>query len=421
MSIEQDENTARQARKRRLIRIVITVVLVFVMFNIGSLGAILLVLSGTSSELLALALAFLLLLTYVLLVRIWGPERLKRQGRKLAIVFALIMVVAGGLYGWGRYEESIPVLREGSVPLQMYKPFVKESRLARLEKTSAFRIKENPPRLDGALALYPVMASFVEAVYPEQEYKGKAGKEGSFLLMRNTPGAYEALIKGNADIIFVAGPSEAQKEAARAAGVELRLTPIGREAFVFFVNAKNPVKGLTLEQIKDIYSGKIVSWQEVGGEKEKIKAFQRPKNSGSQTMLEKLMAGRTLLVPPEEDRQMGMGGIVRMTADYKNHKTALGYSFRYFTLSMLNDGKLALEPTGGIEPDNLEQEHIRLLAINGVAPTKETIRSGQYPLVANFYAVTAGSKNPNVEGFIDWMLSDEGQRLIENTGYVGIN
>lgn len=67
----------------------------------------------------------------------------------------------------------------------------------------------------------------------------------------------------------------------------LKLTPIGREAFVFFVNKRNPVDSLTVEQIKDIYSGTVTNWKEVGGKKASIRAFQREENSGSQTKLQK--------------------------------------------------------------------------------------------------------------------------------------
>ena len=77
----------------------------------------------------------------------------------------------------------------------------------------------------------------------------------------------------------------------------------------------------------------------------------------------------------------------------------------------------------------VENEQIRLLALNGVAPTKETIRSGEYPISSNFFAVTASpigepapeENNEELRSFIDWILSDQGQELIEKTGYVGVN
>ncbi|WP_279401693.1 substrate-binding domain-containing protein [Piscibacillus salipiscarius] len=67
----------------------------------------------------------------------------------------------------------------------------------------------------------------------------------------------------------------------------LNMTPIGREAFVFFVHADNPVDSLKVEEIQGIYSGNITNWKEVGGEDVEIRAFQRPEGSGSQTMLKR--------------------------------------------------------------------------------------------------------------------------------------
>lgn len=204
---------------------------------------------------------------------------------------------------------------------------------------------------------------------------------------------------GKVDLIFAAAPSEPQKAAARRNGLELKLTPIGREAFVFFVNADNPVQGLTTEQLLDIYSGEITKWSEVGGENKDIRAFQRPEGSGSQTMLQRIMDGRELTDAPGEDVVGGMGGIIHRTADYRNHKNALGFSFLYYATEMVRNGD------------------IRLLEIDGSMPNRMSIANGEYPLASEFYIVTAGSDNPNVDKLIEWILSAQGQELIEKTGY----
>jgi len=222
--------------------------------------------------------------------------------------------------------------------------------------------------------------------------------------------AYERLISGEVDMIFAAGPSDAQLEAAKAAGMEFHLTPIGREAFVFFVNSANPVESLTVEEIQGIYTGEIANWKELGGKNQKIRPYQRAENSGSQTSLQRLMAGLPLMEPEEEDRIAGMGGIITEVASYRNYKNAIGFSFRYYATEMVRNGE------------------IRLLALNGVEPTKETIRDGSYPIASEFYAVTAapiGAPSPQerdgvLAGFLDWILSDQGQELIEKTGYVAL-
>lgn len=63
---------------------------------------------------------------------------------------------------------------------------------------------------------------------------------------------------------------------------------------------------------------------------------------------------------------------------------------------------------------------IKLLSIDGVAPTKENIQNGTYPLVSEFYAITAGTENQNVQKLIDWILSEEGQAMVEKVGYVPV-
>lgn len=126
------------------------------------------------------------------------------------------------------------------------------------------------------------------------------------------------------DLIFAAAPSADQLAQAEALGVTLHLTPIGREAFVFFVNSRNPVTGLSVEEIQGIYSGKITNWSQVGGRNQSIRAYQRAENSGSQTALQALMADQPLMEPEQENRISAMDGIIRSVADYRNFPTPSG-------------------------------------------------------------------------------------------------
>ncbi|MDE6709117.1 MAG: substrate-binding domain-containing protein, partial [Oscillospiraceae bacterium] len=202
---------------------------------------------------------------------------------------------------------------------------------------------------------------------------------------RNTLRAYTAVVDGTADIIFVAAPSEAQLQYADEKGVELVFEPIGREAFVFIVNDKNPVDSLTVQQIRDIYSGKITSWSDLGGGNYPINALQRLEGSGSQSALVKFMGD----VPLKENTSNVFG-------------KSLGFSFRYFVTGL--SGK----------------QGIKMLAVDGVYPDRENISSGSYPVTMDFYAVyRADNGNENVPKVIEWILSDEGQRLIEESGYSG--
>ena len=244
------------------------------------------------------------------------------------------------------------------------------------------------PVLDGAAALLPVYAAVFHALYPEDAwaFDGESYTADSKLQYRNTKGAYQAIVDGAADLVFCAGPSEGQLAYAAAHGVELELVPVGREAFVFFVNEQNPVDGLTQEQLRDVYAGEITNWKELGGQDRLICALQRNEGSGSQTRFLKFMDGR----PTSHGLFAFLGASV-------------GFSFRYYV-----DGIV-------------KAQGVKLLAIDGVYPGKEEIRAGTYPLTGEFYAVyRKGDPNPNLQKILDFVLSPEGQRIVEESGYVPV-
>ena len=355
--------------------------------------------------------------TAVLLVMVFASEFAGKKLKKAMLIGFCVVLAGSGVYGlWGWHDSGIAELEERDNMLWKYGPFEKESMVVSLDEESDLKFSTEAAaglRLDGATALYPVYSAFVRATFPEGDYRVYDSTDDGYgqVTCSGTTEAYQRLIQGQTDMIFVAGPSEDQLAKAEAAGVELHLTPIGREAFVFFVNSKNEVDGLTVEQIQGIYSGKITSWKEVGGSNKKIRPFQRAENSGSQTALERLMGDIPIIEPEKRDRIAGMGGIIKEVASYKNYDNAIGFSFRFYSTEMVKNGD------------------IKLLALDGVMPSKETIRDGSYPISNNFYAVTAapvGEPAPQqtddtLGAFLNWILSDQGQELIEKTGYVALN
>jgi phosphate transport system substrate-binding protein len=99
-----------------------------------------------------------------------------------------------------------------------------------------------------------------------------------------------------------------------------------------------------------------------------------------------------------------MGGVVEQVSDYTNNTNALGFSFRFFTQEMMTEHR------------------IKLLSIEGVQPSPESIASGEYPLSSSFYAVTRrDNTNTNVDRLLEWLLSEEGQTLIARTGYAPLS
>ena len=339
---------------------------------------------------------------------------LPRRWRKgVALCLAAVTIGCGAYCAFGLWRSSVPTVDDRDLLLWQYEPFSEGTKAVSLEEQSTLRFhREDLLRLDGATALYPVYAGFVQAVYPQGEYPlyDNTSEGYGSVTCSGTVNAYERLITGRTDLIFAAAPSQEQLEMARRAAKELHLTPIGREAFVFFVNSRNPVEGLTVEQIQGIYTGQITNWNQVGGKNQPIRPFQRLENSGSQSALLRLMDGLPLIEPEKEDRVGGMGGIIQQVASYRNYKNSIGFSFRFYASEMAAN------------------DQIRLLALDGVSPTKESIRDGSYPISDSFFAITAApigapdprESNPNLNAFLDWILSEQGQQIVEDSGYVSI-
>ncbi len=350
--------------------------------------------------------SFIVMVIYILTVMIviaalWGFLKKKLFYIPICVAFGLCVVSWVAIAGYQNYLDNIPTVGEGNDFLNFYAPYAENSKAVTLDEESRLKIEENIPVMDGATALYPIFSSFAKAVYPKELIEDiKQVRNNDYLKCNTTTKAYHNIVTGEADIIFAALPSEEQKQFAKENGVELVYTPIGKEAFVFFVNSKNPIDDISIEEIQKIYSGEITQWEELGikgfGD---IKAFQRDKGSGSQSTLEKLMAGQNLMTPPKENVIDGMGGIIEQTADYKNFKNAIGYSFRFYSTEMVTNN------------------NIKLLSVNGVYPSLENIENGKYQLASYFYAVTRSDADENVLKLLEWITGEQGQKIIEMSGY----
>ncbi|MBQ7969061.1 MAG: substrate-binding domain-containing protein [Clostridia bacterium] len=321
--------------------------------------------------------------------------------RKKYLISWLCCILAAGIafvvpFSIEKYEESITIDVTPNINVNEYLPFVEDSKIFKFD-SQTFKLTGDLPIIDGATAAFPVYSAFVNAVYP----KTTKLHDGVFEY-NNTVGGYRALAEKKTDIFLGAAPSKKQVEYAEKCGTVFKYTQIGTEAFVFFVHKDNPIDSLTVEQIKRIYSGQIKNWSEVGGADEDIVAFQRNEGSGSQSMLIRFM-GDTPIMDPETKEIQGMSGIIEEVVDYQSKFGSIGFSFRYYVEGIIKN------------PD------IKMIAIDGVAPTVENIKNNSYPIVTPVYAVTyENNPNTNVNVLIKWILSKEGQYIIEQTGYVGI-
>lgn len=338
-----------------------------------------------------------LLLPIFSLITIYSKNK-KRDYKRFGICILLFGLFFGINIGINKYEESITIKTNVNIDCGEYLPFVEETKIVKLDHEASLKLTENLPRLDGAAAVFPVYSAFVNATYPNTTKLN----DGVFEY-NNTVRGYSLLAQKETDIFFGGYPSEEQIDFARENNTEFVYTEIAKEAFVFFVHKDNPVENLTQEQVKKIYSGEITNWKEVGGKDEEIVAFQRNEGSGSQSMLIRFMDGTPIMEAPTEQVNDLMSGIIDQVSDYKNKTNSIGFSFRYYMEGIIKN------------------PNVKILKIDGIEPNIENIREEKYPITGALYAVTyKDNNNENVQKLLDWILSKEGQEIIEKTGYAGI-
>lgn len=278
----------------------------------------------------------------------------------------------------------------------LYMCFTHDVEIIEPQQEEALFSEENYPKIDGSTATLPLAEAF-KANFTDTDISEVNVKHSK------THNAYVNLINRNADLILVTYPSEEELKLAQNNDVELEIVPIVKEAFVFFVNKENSVENLSLSQIQNIYSGKIKNWKDVGGDDNKIVAFQRPENSGSQSgMLELVMKNQKMMTPTTETISQGMADIVDVISDYDNGKTAIGYSYYYYATTMYTS------------------DTIKLLSINGIKPTYENIQTGLYDIQTAYYAVIRKDEpeNSNTRKLLNAMISTRGQNVAKEAGYV---
>ena len=256
------------------------------------------------------------------------------------------------------------------------------------------------PALDGSTACIPLMAQMLA------DTTGMDLEEAqSIISVSTTAYAWESFGLYNTDtkMLVVYEAPDSVKEELEAANVQLEQKSIGVDALVFIVNEDNPVTDLTQQQLRDIYAGKITNWKDVGGQDLDIVAFQRRSDSGSQTLFQKLLIqGGELMDPPTELAPTAMGELVDSLAAYNNSANAIGFSVYYYIDQMYS------------------QPGLRLLSVDGVMPSNDTLADGSYPLCNDFYAVIrpdAAADSPERQLY-DWLDTEAGQACIKKAGYV---
>ena len=257
---------------------------------------------------------------------------------------------------------------------------------------------EDYPRVDGSTSMLPLSRALMMAA------TGISAQEAELRVSHSkTTLSFYALVSGEADLLLVARPAEEAFAYADEMGVVMEMRPIGVDALVFLTGEENPVDSLTQQQAVGIYTGEITNWREVGGADAEIIAYQRNETAGSQVMMEEVvMQGAPMMDAPMEYRPAEMGELVDEVASYRNSASAIGYSVYYYVTEMYM------------------REGVKLLAIDGVTPSNETIASGEYPYTQYNYAVIRADEPENspARQLFDFLTTPEGKALMAAQGYV---
>ena len=266
------------------------------------------------------------------------------------------------------------------------------------------------PKIDGSTATIPLSIMLARSILGMSQAEAE-----NIISHTKTTQSFFGLVYEESDILLVYEPPDSLfddlKNNYDIDKSFFEITPIGRDALVFLVNDKNPVKSLSYKQILDIYTGVTTVWSGITGapagsaEDDRIVAFQRVGTSGSQVMMENLvMRGKKIAEAPKDLVVSEMEGLIEGIAEYNNSGNALGYSVYYYFNNMYS------------------LEGVRALDVGGIPCTNETIREGAYPFTQDFYAVIRRSEpvNSGARKMFDFLTGSEGALIIEAAGYVSI-
>jgi phosphate transport system substrate-binding protein len=260
--------------------------------------------------------------------------------------------------------------------------------------------RDNMPRLDGSTSTAPLGRAIASVLLGESE-----DEVADLIQFSRTTASFRALMAGETDLLIVSEPNADVYDEMAEAGFETSMDAFATDGLVFVVNADNPVDSLTWDQLQGIYSGEITNWSEVGGDDLDIIPFQRNEDAGSQALMKKLvMTDQELMDPPADYVVDSMMGLMDAVRSYDNSPGAIGYSVYYYA----HDMEMA--------------QGLKVISVDGVAPTAETIRSGAYPFCNAYYVVMAADtpEDSMTSVLYHWILSEDGQKLVDQLGYVSV-
>lgn len=241
-------------------------------------------------------------------------------------------------------------------------------------------------RLKGSDTMVPLVQRWAE------EFMQRHAGIAVYVEGGGTATGFDALIKGEIEICMASRPLrslEARQLVERQQNLGVA-TLVAKDGLSIYLHPDNPVRNLSLAQLRDIYLGKIKYWREVGGSEEAIVVLSRSPNSGTYLYFqEHVLDGQAY-----GSHAISMPTTAAIVAEIEKNPRALGY--------------------GGIAYGQ-QLVHCK---INGISPTTEAVRKDIYPIARYLYFYTIKKPQGLTKQFIDWVLSRDGQRLVQEAGYI---
>ena len=204
-----------------------------------------------------------------------------------------------------------------------------------------------------------------------------------------------AIIDGTAQIGMASRPAKPEEIAtASAKGVNMKPTTVAYDGIAVIANSANPIKGLTKKQVEQIFTGEVTDWSAVGGSSGKISVYTRNTSSGTYSEFKELAMKKRDYAPDSQK----LAGNEQIAAEVGKNPNGVGYVGLAYT-----------KATG-----------IKVVAIDGAMPSKESVLGKSYPYARPTFYYTNGEPSGLAKQFVDFTLSDAGQKIVAQVGFVPV-
>lgn len=265
------------------------------------------------------------------------------------------------------------------INIEEFKPFTNSKYIKDLNIEYP-KYKDNLPTIEAASAFYPLASGLVQNLYSKDSF------DDSLLKMVSTNQAYEDIASGNVDIIIASGPSKEQENVLNKSSHKIKMVSLYKEPLVFYVNKRNKIDNLSIEEINRIYNEDNLNWKNFGGNKQTIYTYQLEENNGSQTCASKIIGNN-----PINRYHKQINTMPKIIDKVGNNKNGIGYAFnQYYSRMHVNN-------------------NTKTITVNG-----KKLADKDYPLLYDVFIIyNEETQNETLKALVDYLQTSEGKSLIK--------